>query len=126
MTGVTLTAGYQASNPFMVADLTAVIHAKLVVSSSPAAVTWYLEYSDDLVDWFREVAEEDAGGGAVLMPIVIRTFADNAGTTLAVGTSNLAAQLTRQARFIRVQIASAGAVVATLVAPFGMNPATGA
>jgi hypothetical protein len=119
----TLVAGFVATRYVLLpADkLTLAFH--LVTSGGPSTVRWFPEYSDDLATWSREVAEEDAAGGVVLMPKTIRTFADNAGTQLADGTHDLSVQLIRQGKFARLQMqVSAGASTAIVVAD-GTSPA---
>ena len=95
----------------------------LVTSSGPSTVQWFPEYSDDLVMWSREVAEEDAAGGVVLMPKTIRTFADNAGTQLADATHDLSVQLVRQGKFARLQMAVTAGAATAIVTADGTSPA---
>jgi hypothetical protein len=101
-----------------------VFRFKLVVTGTPSAVIqYYLEFGDDPAPdgvWYREVAEEDQGGGNVLQPIVVRTLEGPASAALPAGTYLLSAQFRREEQMARLQIkASAGAVVAVVTAPFG-------
>lgn len=122
MTGVTLGAGYTPSRTLMISGGKVTLDFLLACSGGPSTVTFFLEYSENGVDWFAEVAEEDAGKGVVSMPKVIRTFADNNGTTIANNAAfAVTCQFKRLAQLVRVQMAvSAGACVVTrLTAPFG-------
>lgn len=120
MKSVTLTSGVKASQVLTIAGGVLTLNFKLVTSAGPSTVTYYLEFSDNLTDWYREVAEEDAGKGVVQMPKVVRTITDNNSTTLADGTHFVSCQFTRQAQFARVQAAVAvGACVMSISAPFG-------
>ena len=119
----TLVAGFVPTKYVLLpADkLTLAFH--LVTSGGPSTVRWFPEYSDDLVTWSREVAEEDAAGGVVLMPKTIRTFADNAGTQLADGTHDLSVQLIRQGKFARLQVQVAAGASTAIVTADGSSPA---
>lgn len=97
----------------------------LIAVTGPATITFFLEFSENATatsgDWSAEVAEENAGKGVVLMPKVVRTFADNNSTAVATNAAfAVSCQFTRQAPFARVQAAvSAGTAVMTLTTPFG-------
>lgn len=121
MTGVVLGAGYTASQSMLISGGALTLDFSLNCSGGPSTVKFYLEFSEDNSVWYAEVAEEDAGAGVVSMPKVVRTFADNGGTTIANNpTFNVSCQFTRRAQFARVQMAvTAGAcTVTSLKAPF--------
>lgn len=95
----------------------------LVTTGGPTTVVWFVEFSDDLDDWFQEVDEQDIGSGNVKMSVALRTFQENGGAGLADGTHTLSTQLVRRAQFARVQVkVTAGAAKATVVAPTGEVP----
>lgn len=119
----TLTGSFVASKYVLLPSDKLTLAFHLVTSGGPSAVQWFPEFSDDLVSWFREVAEEDAAGGVVLMPKTIRTFADNAGTQLADGTHDLSVQLIRQGKFARLQMAVTAGAATALVTADGTQPA---
>jgi len=120
MNGVTLGGSNTATNALLIVGDTVTLDFLLVTSAGPTAVQFFLEFSEDNVNWFREVAEEDGGKGVVSMPKVLRTFADNNGTNLADGTHLVSCQFTRRAQLVRLQMSvGAGACVATVTAPFG-------
>lgn len=125
MQGIALTTGTTSSLALMLVAGDLEIEFDLTCSGGPSTVKYYIEYSEDLVTWFREVAEEDAGRGIVLMPKALRTLADNGSTTIADNPHFKAScQFVRKAPFARVQMsATAGTVVVNSVtAPFGMGP----
>jgi hypothetical protein len=125
MQGIALTTGTTSSQALMLVAGDLEIEFDLTCSGGPSTVKYYIEYSEDLVTWFREVAEEDAGRGIVLMPKALRTLADNGSTTIADNPHFKAScQFVRKAPFARVQMsATAGTVVVNSVtAPFGMGP----
>jgi hypothetical protein len=122
MSGVTLGAGNTASKGLLVTSGAVTLDFLLACSGGPSTVTFFLEFSEDNIKWFTEVAEEDGGGGVVLMPKVVRTFADNNGVSIADNPAfAVSCQFTRRAPFVRVQMAvSAGVcVVTSLTAPYG-------
>lgn len=122
MSAVALGVGNTASKSLMIASDKVTLDFLLNCSAGPSTVTFFLEFSEDNVAWFAEVAEEDAGKGVVSMPKVVRTFADNNSTAIANNTAfAVSCQFTRIAPFVRAQMAaSAGTVVVTsLTAPFG-------
>jgi hypothetical protein len=122
----TLTGSFVASQSIVVVNNAVSLNFTLTVTNGPATIEWYLELGSDEAtptnsEWFRELAEEDPGNGAVALPIVVRTFAANGGGGLADGTYRLDAELVRRAKMARVQIrATAGTVQATVTAPFGL------
>jgi hypothetical protein len=124
MQQVTLGASPTASRALLINDQAVTLDFSIAVTG-PATITFFLEFSENATatsgDWFAEVAEEDAGKGVVSMPKVVRTFADNNSTAVATNAAfNVSCQFTRQAPFVRVQMAvSAGAAVVNLTAPFG-------
>lgn len=121
MQQATLSASYTASRTLLIAGGAMTLDFLLNCSAGPSTVTFFLEFSEDGINWFAEVAEEDAGKGIVAMPKVVRTFADNNSTAIANNTAfAVSCQFKRRAQFGRVQIAaSAGTVLATITAPFG-------
>lgn len=122
LSGVVLGAGNTASKGLLIDGDKVTLDFLLNCSAGPSTVTFFLEFSEDNVNWFAEVAEEDAGKGVVSMPKVLRTFADNNSTAIANNAAfAVSCQFTRLAPIVRVQIAaSAGTVVLTnLTAPFG-------
>lgn len=129
-----LTTSFVASSPIIISAGRFSIDFLITVAGGAATVVFFLEFAEDdpnaaATKWFAEVAEEDAGAGVVSMPKVLRTFADNAGTTLAVGTHKLSVQFTRQHQFARFSMkeSTGGAVATTVVAtvPFGSVPVSG-
>jgi hypothetical protein len=92
----------------------------VTVSSGPATVEWYLEFTNlnpNSVEWFREVSEDNNGGGSVAMAKVVRTFQENGGAGLATGTHRIATPLTRPGPLARIQIrCSSGTASAQIVA----------
>ena len=120
MSSVVLAAGNTPSKGLLLVGDTLTLNFKLVCTGGPSTVTMFLEFSEDNTNWFQEVAEEDAGKGVVSMPKVVRTFADNNGTTIADGTFSVSGQFKRRAQFARVQMAvTAGNCTATVTAPYG-------
>lgn len=96
---------------------------KLVVTGGATAVQFYFEFSEDLITWFHEIDEQDIGNGVVSQAKVVRTFKENGGANLAIGTHNLSGQYPRQAKFARLQMAaSGGTAVATVTSQFGISP----
>lgn len=125
-----LNPAFAVSAPFMIAADRAELFFDLdVAAGPPAVVQWFLEFTDGdpyspTALWRREIAEEDAGGGVVNMPKVIRAFAENGGAPLAAGIHNLDADFVRFGPFCRVQIrAVAGSVKAEIATPTGTQPA---
>jgi hypothetical protein len=122
MSGVTLGVGNTASKAIVITSGAVTLDFLLNCSAGPSIVTFFLEFSEDGKTWFAEVADEDSGNGVVLMPKVVRTFADNNGVSIADNAAfAVCCQFTRRAPIVRVQMAaSAGTVVVTsLTAPFG-------
>jgi hypothetical protein len=109
-----LTAAYVASDPFLIVNERATLDFAFTASGL-GDVEWYLEFAsldpfDSATPWYRETAEEDAGGGAVAMPDVTRTF--------TLGALNKDAQFVRSHQFARIQIrtaASGGATVENVI-----------
>lgn len=125
MRGQVLTTGTTSSLALMLVADDLQIDFDLNCSAGPSIVTYYIEYSEDLVTWFREIAEENAGKGVVLMPAALRTLADVNSATIANNASFRAScQFTRQAQFARIQMsAAAGTVVInSVVAAVGLGP----
>jgi hypothetical protein len=127
-----LTTSYAATTPLMMAAGRVTMDFLLTVATE-AAVQWYLEFTDDnpnnaSTQWFRELAEEDAGGGVVAIPLVVRTFKESSATltNLQAGTFAGSAQFARTHKFFRLQIrASSGSVTrAQIWGQFGVAAVT--
>lgn len=123
-----LTGSFVASGYTMLAGGILTLDFDFAVATAPGTIEWYLEFaSDPAGPWRREVAEEDAGAGIVAMPIVVRTFIDNGGTTtLAIGSYAFSTQFRRQEAFARVQSRITAGTCAQFVVtdPNGSQPAT--
>jgi hypothetical protein len=119
-----LGASFTPSSTLMLVAGQLTLDFLVVASSGPTTLKYFLEFSADGVTFFPETAEEDAGGGVVLMPLVLRTLADNGGTAIANNTAFKAScQFVRQHKFARVQMqVTAGAASVTLSALFGAIP----
>jgi len=124
-----LTGVFVAGTPFvMVAEK--VVLDFLATVTALAAIDWFLEFTgDDPNDaaavWNQELAEEDAGGGVVAMPKVIRTFKENGGANLAIGTHSLSCQFVRTHKCCRIQarvnaVPAAGAASLQVLTQFGI------
>ncbi len=122
-----LTGAFVASGYTIITGGILTLDFDFTTTGGPSTIDWYLEFSSDPINgpWRREVAEEDAGQGAVLMPLVIRKFADNAGTQLTDGTYGISTQFRRQEAFARVQSRiTAGACASFKITdPNGSTPA---
>lgn len=119
-----LTGSFVPSSALLINGRDITFGFEIVVSTAPAAVEWYLEFSelpDPAGKWFREIAEEDVGLGVVRTPTVVRTLMDNGAATLAIGTHLLDAEVHRRRQFVRMQLrlASGGPATAEVTAPFG-------
>jgi hypothetical protein len=80
-----------------------------VAAGADGVVDWYFEFTDDSTGsaplWYREVAEENAGGGVVSMPLVVRTFEKAGGGALpAAATYYFSTQFERFHKIFRIQI----------------------
>ncbi len=117
-----LTGSFVATQPFAISAREFTLQFELETSGGPSTVEYYLEFGDAPAGpWYREIAQEDGGGGVVLMPMVVRTFADNNGTALADGTHLLDSEYVRRNRLVRVRMrVTAGAARAKVQAPFGI------
>lgn len=124
-----LTGAFQPSQPIMLTAERFTIDWLLTVAAGAVAVLeWYLEFASDdpnaaSTQWFREVAEEDATGGDVNMPKVVRTFEENGGGGLTAATTHgLSTQFVRAHNFVRVQVRllSGAATTAQILARFGL------
>lgn len=127
MNNAPLSGSFRASSWLAIQNREFTLDFKLVVAGAAASVEYYLEFSSNplnsAVPVFREVAQEDGGGGQVLMPAVVRTFAENGGTTLPIGTHMFDTEYVRRHRTVRVQIRVTGegaSARATITAPFGL------
>lgn len=123
-----LTTSFQASSPVLMQDKHVALDFLIVVTVL-AAVEWFLEFTGEdpnaaASQWYREIAEEDNGGGQTDMPIAVRTFRAAGGTNLPAGTHPLDAQFQKVHKFFRVQIrAASGTVTRTRIqAQFGSVP----
>lgn len=123
----TLTDTFAVSQPFLIANNTITLDFKLDVTAGPASVEWYLEFGEDPSasgEWYREMAQEDPGGGVVLVPEVVRTFANNGASDLtSPATYFFDTELVRRHKLARVQIrvtdVDTMTVVATIRSQFG-------
>lgn len=129
-----LTAVNQATPAFMITGDHCVLDFDFDVSVL-ATIEWFLEFTPDnpnvipqaQTTWHREVSEENAGGGVVSMPNVVRTFPAVAVGNRAANTAQARdAQFVRTHQFARIQIrASAGTVErARIRVPFGVSVST--
>ena len=119
-----LTGSFQPSLSVLIQSNQLTLDWDIVASGGPTQLQWYMEFSAAPAGpWRRETAEEDAGGGQVLMPIVIRTFADNGGTTLSNGVYGLSQQFVRQEALARIWArVAAGAAVVIVSCPSALQP----
>lgn len=120
-----LTGSFKPSTPFLIVAGEFALDWKIVASSGPTTLEWYLEFGPSnqaTGPWHQETAEEDNSKGVVLMPAVVRTFANNNSTTLSDGTWYFDTEFKRKAQFARVQMrVSAGAARVELVTPTGFK-----
>ena len=82
------------------------------ILTAATGIVWYQEFTDGdpnatATTWYREVAEEDTGGGVVNIPVVVRRFRTNGAviTDLPAGTHALSAQFVRKHKYFRAQMA---------------------
>lgn len=125
MQGVALTTGTTSSLALMLVSEQLEIDFDLTCIGGPSKVEYFIEYSEDLITWFAEVADEDVGRGVTLMPKAVRTLADNSSSAIADNPHFRATcQFVRKAPFARIQMtASQGTVVVNkITAPFGLGP----
>lgn len=125
MQGVALTTGTTSSLALMLVSEQLEIDFDLTCIGGPSKVEYFIEYSEDLITWFAEVADEDVGRGVTFMPKAVRTLADNNSSAIADNPHFRATcQFVRKAPFARIQMtASQGTVVVnTVTAPFGLGP----
>lgn len=124
-----LVAGtFNPSAPVLLQGDHLVIDFTLVIGTAATQVRWYIEYAEDDPNsantlWFRELAEEDNGGGQVDMPIVIRSFRDNGGANLPAATYQVSVQFVRKHKFARLQaeiVAGGGTCTMTAVERVGL------
>jgi len=102
----------------------------LATVTAVAAIDWFLEFTGDNPNdaaavWSRELAEEDAGGGVVAMPKVVRTFKENGGANLAIGVHPMSCQFVRTHKSCRLQarvnaVPAAGAASLLVSTQFGI------
>jgi len=119
-----LTTAFQPTRAFLIEANRVTFRFELAVTGgTPAVVQYYMEFGSDpdpAGAWYREMAEEDQGAGDVEQPLVLRTLQDVAGVAFVAGTYRMSAQFRREEQLVRLQIkAQAGAVRATIEAPFG-------
>lgn len=125
MRGIALTTGFSTSAAVLIVDRNLEIDFDLTCSAGPSTVKYFIQYSEDLVTWYDEVAEENAGHGVVSMPKALRTFADNGSTGVANNTNfRVTCPFTRPHQFARIQIAATvgTVVVNSAVAAYGLGP----
>lgn len=96
-----------------------VVRLTITVRTSPTTLRCYLEYGGDGTHWFRELAEEDGGDGAVKMPAVVRTITGPDGDDLPVGTTTVDLQFLRDEQLFRLQLACAGSASVKVTTPYG-------
>ena len=118
-----LTGAFQVSEPILIVANQLTLDWDFTTSGGPTQLQWYMEFaSAPAGPWRREVAEEDSAGGQVLMPIVIRTFADNGGTALTNGNYGLSMQFVRQEALARIWArVAAGAATVTVTCPSALQ-----
>ncbi len=120
-----LTTAFQPTRAFAIEAGRVTFRFDLTVTGgTPAVVQYYMEFGGDpdpaSSAWYREMAEEDQGAGDVEQPLVVRTLQGVAGAAFAAGNYKMSAQFRREEQLVRLQIkALAGAVRATIEAPFG-------
>lgn len=120
-----LTGSFVASQVLMLNGDKATFDFTLVTTGAPTSVDWYMAFGDSPAACdFREVEQTDAdpavNPGAILMPKIVRSFAELGGAALANGTHKLSAQFQVKHAFVRLYLrVSAGACNATVTAPFG-------
>lgn len=129
-----LTGAFVAGTPFFITAEKVVLDFLATVTVL-AAIDWFLEFTGDnplsaAAVWNQELAEEDAGGGVVAMPKVVRTFKENGGANLAIGTHSLSCQFVRTHKYCRIQarvnaVPAGGAASLQVSTQFGI-PATSA
>ncbi len=117
-----ITASFAPTKAFAIQAREFTVDFVIVASSGPSTVQCYCEFAEAPAGpWFREIAQEDAGAGVVLMPEVVRTFAVSGGSNLPDGTYNLDAQFIRRHKLVRLQLAvPTGAATMKVTAPFGL------
>lgn len=116
-----LAAAAAPSDPFVILEERVTLEIDLVVTVA-GVVTWWIEFtrlSPVAAQWYREVSEDNAGAGAVSMPVVLRTLQANGGGNFGIGTHRVSIPLVRSQKLARIQIATptAGAgITATVTA----------
>ncbi len=121
-----LTGSFRPSKWLAIQNKEFTLDFQLAITGGAATVEYYLEFTSNPTNTsapvFRELAQEDAGNGEVLMPAVVRTFAVAGGSDLPIGNYAFDTEYVRRHRAVRVQIrvTGDGAVArATITAPFG-------
>ena len=115
-----LGAGFAAGTPFFLyQDNTYVVLDFEAVVTVAASIEWFLEFTsgnpnDVGAEWYQETAQEDAGGGVVGMPKVLRTLQANGGGTLAAGTHRVSTQFVRKHLYARIQVRQSAGTVTDL------------
>lgn len=102
---------FAPTQPFLLHAEKVTVDFVVDVTIGPAVVEWYLEYTsgnpnDTNTIWYREVAEEDVGGGVVHMPKVVRNLEDNDDDNhqLTQGIHYMSAQMVRAHNLCRLQV----------------------
>ena len=93
-----------------------------ITSTADGRLDWHMEFTSDdplspAARWYREVSEDDMGGGVVDMPAVARNY-----VVTGAAVTRLSAQFVRAHRFVRLQLqqtAAAGISRVRIEAPFG-------
>lgn len=99
---------FVASNPVLIKGERLVLDFAIVVAGGATGVQYFLEFAQAdpnaaTTNWFREAAEEDQNNGVVQMSKVIRTFKENGGANLAIGTHRITSTFVREHKFARLQ-----------------------
>jgi hypothetical protein len=125
--GGALAAAFAPSAPFVLVGDRITIDFTIGVTV-PGLVEWFMEFTEEnpvtTAEWFREVAEEDQGGGITEMPIVIRRLAASSPgappfVNLAAGTHRITTQFVRHHQIARIQARAAGTATMLAVVRFG-------
>ena len=125
-----LSTSFEASTPLLVSSERVTVDFLLAITAQ-AGVEWYLEFTDGdpnnaNTQWYRELAEEDNGGGLTDIPLVVRAFKAAGGANPGVGTFAASAQFIRTHKFFRIQIRAASGTVtrARIFGQFGIKAVT--
>lgn len=119
-------AAYAQTSAFHIEGERFAVDVELTVGTA-GPVDFYLEYSEENPSsgrWFREIAEEDQGGGVTEMPLVVRTLRAEGSpfANLAAGTHRVTLQFIRTHKFGRINMRMrSGAASARIVSVFGVK-----